>query len=181
MFHTCFQDAKAQELPRLNRSSMHNLATGTFIFCRALESILSSSSSDPGVCQVYICDCNLNCYSIEAVQRFYHLYKKLRVCTHPQKYSLASMACQSVDSYRSHHMKPRTRAVLGACQPRLAVLPATSGSWVLPLRSCRQPVALALALASCLSSRRGAPTSHPLGSTSYRMTGALAGTPPIAQ
>ena len=46
--------AKAQELPRLNRSSMHNLATGTFIFCRALESILSSSSSDPGVCQVSI-------------------------------------------------------------------------------------------------------------------------------
>jgi hypothetical protein len=80
----CFRDAKAQELPRLNRSSMHNLATGTFIFCRALESILSSSSSDPGVCQVYICDCNLNCYSIEAVQRFYHLYKKVRVCTHPQ-------------------------------------------------------------------------------------------------
>ena len=52
--HTCFRDAKAQELPRLNRSSMHNLATGTFIFCRALESILSSSSSDPGVCQVSI-------------------------------------------------------------------------------------------------------------------------------
>ena len=47
--------AKAQELPRLNRSSMHNLATGTFIFCRALESILSSSSSDPGVCQVPPC------------------------------------------------------------------------------------------------------------------------------
>ncbi len=54
VFHACFQDAKAQELPRLNRSSMHNLATGTFIFCRALESILSSSSSDPGVCQVSI-------------------------------------------------------------------------------------------------------------------------------
>ena len=45
-------------------------------------------------------------------QRYYHLYKKV----HTQKYSLASMACQSVDSYRSHHMKPRTRAVLGACQ-----------------------------------------------------------------
>ena len=40
--HMCFRDAKAQELPRLNRSSMHNLATGTFIFC------------DPGVCQVSI-------------------------------------------------------------------------------------------------------------------------------
>jgi len=67
-------------------------------------------------------------------QRYYHLYNKV----HTQKYSLASMACQSVDSYRSHHMKPRTRAVLGACQWRLAVLPATSGSWVVLLRSCRQ-------------------------------------------
>ena len=40
---------RLKELPRLNKSSMHNLATGTFIFCHALEGILSSSSSDPGV------------------------------------------------------------------------------------------------------------------------------------
>ena len=89
-------------------------------------------------------------YDVEAawsgaqVYRTAHITQKLgweprrSLCTHPQKYSLASMACQSVDSYRSHHKKQRTRAVMGACQPRLAVLPATSGSWALPLRSCRQ-------------------------------------------
>ena len=42
------------EMPRLKSYDQAcTLATGT-IFCRALESILSSSSSDPGVCQVSI-------------------------------------------------------------------------------------------------------------------------------
>ena len=78
------------------------------------------------------------------VYRTAHITQKLgweprrSLCTHPQEYSLASMACQSVDSYRGHHKKQSTRAVMGACQPRLAVLPATSFSWGLPLRSCRQ-------------------------------------------
>ena len=150
--------------------------------------LCSASRGQPGVVEmqtrqlmeiIYVL-CTLYCttifgHSIEAVTKAEILPAVQKsVCVH-------TPTCQSVDSYRSHHVKPRTRAVLGACLPTLAVLPAISGSWVLPLRSCRQLVALALALASCLSSRRGAPTSHPLGSTSYWMIGSLAGAPATAQ
>ena len=129
MYQLCFPDAKAQELPRLNRSSMPNLAMGTFIFCGAVESLLPPSSSDPGL-------------SSQTVTKLL-LVTEAKILPFVQKSaypktSLASMACQSVDSYRGHHKKQRTRAVMGACQPRLAALPATSGSWGLPLRSCRQ-------------------------------------------
>jgi len=84
--HTCFRDAKAQGLPRLNRSSMHNLATGTFIFCRALESILTSNISDPGVCQV-----SISVTVTYLLNRSSHQSRdsticttKMCVCTHPR-------------------------------------------------------------------------------------------------
>jgi hypothetical protein len=106
---------------------------------------VSHSVNNPGVCRTvtsmtvtYI----LNTSSHQSRDSTIICTKKC-ACAH-------TPTCQSADSYRSHHMKPSTRSVMGACHPRIAVSPAISGFWVLPLRSCRQLVALAL-VGYCLS------------------------------
>ena len=117
--------------------------------------------------------CTLYCttifgHSIEAVTKAEILPAVQKsVCVH-------TPTCQSVDSYRSHHMKPHTRQFWALANQHL--------------RLCRQ----FLALVCCSCGLAGnlwlwhllllhVPTSHPLGSTSYWMIGSLAGAPATAQ
>ena len=121
---------------------------------------VSHSVNNPGVCRTvtsmtvtYV----LNTSSHQSRDSTIICTKKC-ACAH-------TPTCQSADSYRSHHMKPSTRSVMGACHPRIAVSPAISGFWVLPLRSCRQLVALAL-VGYCLSPspwRRVYPDNRTMG------------------
>ena len=123
------------------------------------ESILTSNISDPGVCRTVT-----SMTVTYVLNTSSHQSRDSTICT--KKCACAhTPTCQSADSYRSHHMKPSTRSVMGACHPRIEVSPAISGFWVLPLRSCRQLVALAL-VGYCLSPspwRRVYPDNRTMG------------------
>ena len=117
--HMCFQDAKAQELPRLNRLSMHDLATGTFIFCRAFgEHTHIKYFRSRSLPNSNIYDRNLRTqYKQSPKQGFDHLYKKVRMCAHTH---MPKCWLLSKSSYETKHPDNRTMG-LSIGQPRWCI------------------------------------------------------------